>query len=37
MADTTRAVRLCDDDGLVSDLPVEPGSHGTAFDRSPRV
>jgi hypothetical protein len=26
------AVRLCDDDGMVSDRPVEPGSHGTALD-----
>jgi hypothetical protein len=25
-------VRLCDDDGMVSDQPVEPGSHGTALD-----
>lgn len=27
----TENVRLCDDNGMVSDTPVEPGSHGTEF------
>lgn len=25
-------VRLCNDEGMVSDTPVEPGSHGSEFD-----
>lgn len=28
----TENVRLCDRNGMVSDEPVEPGSHGTEFD-----
>lgn len=28
----TMEVRLCDDDGMVSDVRVAPGSPGTAFD-----
>lgn len=26
------SIRLCDDDGMVSDTPVEPGSHGAEFN-----
>lgn len=32
MSAFTMELRLCDDRGLVSDKPVEPGSPGTAFD-----
>ena len=28
----TMEVRMCDDDGMISDTPVEPGSPGTLFD-----